>query len=185
MRKILLGTPPERAADPNALADPDVLRYFVPQLPNRNDSVTMRWQGHRWPGPMTGEHNHKGVDRMPDSDTDKAKEALLAKAAEAWREDPVLAEDDVCCFLDAYYQRLATEDLAPPSRLAAVAEAHARLGRSRPQGRALVQVREPGPRLPGPAHPVRPGRQHRHRRHAVPGQLGHHRTEPARRPRSR
>jgi len=80
---------------------------------------------------------------MPDSDTDKAKEALLAKAAEAWREDPVLAEDDVCCFLDAYYQRLATEDLAPPSRLAAVAEAHARMGRSRPQGRALVQVREP------------------------------------------
>ncbi len=80
---------------------------------------------------------------MPDSDTDKAKEALLAKAAEAWREDPVLAEDDVSCFLDAYYQRLATEDLAPPSRLAAVAEAHARMGRSRPQGRALVQVREP------------------------------------------
>ncbi len=32
VRKILLGTPPERAADPNALADPDVLRYFVPQL---------------------------------------------------------------------------------------------------------------------------------------------------------
>ena len=80
---------------------------------------------------------------MPDSDTDKAKEALLAKAAEAWREDPVLAEDDVSCFLDAYYQRLATEDLAPPSRLAAVAEAHVRLGLHRPQGRALVQVREP------------------------------------------
>ncbi len=34
VRKILLGTPPERAADPNALADPDVLRYFVPQLPS-------------------------------------------------------------------------------------------------------------------------------------------------------
>jgi acetoacetyl-CoA synthetase len=28
VRKILLGTEPERAADPNALADPDVLRYF-------------------------------------------------------------------------------------------------------------------------------------------------------------
>jgi acetoacetyl-CoA synthetase len=28
VRKILLGTDPERAADPNALADPDVLRYF-------------------------------------------------------------------------------------------------------------------------------------------------------------
>ena len=28
VRKILLGTEPERAADPNALADPDALRYF-------------------------------------------------------------------------------------------------------------------------------------------------------------
>jgi acetoacetyl-CoA synthetase len=28
VRKILLGTEPERAADPNALADPDVLRYY-------------------------------------------------------------------------------------------------------------------------------------------------------------
>jgi acetoacetyl-CoA synthetase len=28
VRKILQGTDPERAADPNALADPDVLRYF-------------------------------------------------------------------------------------------------------------------------------------------------------------
>ncbi len=35
VRKILLGTPPERAADPNALADPDVLRFFVPQLPRQ------------------------------------------------------------------------------------------------------------------------------------------------------
>ena len=51
--------------------------------------------------------------------------------------------DSISCYLRAYYQRLATEDLAPPSRLAAVAEAHARLGLRRPQGRALVQVREP------------------------------------------
>jgi acetoacetyl-CoA synthetase len=28
VRKILHGTDPERAADPNALADPDVLGYF-------------------------------------------------------------------------------------------------------------------------------------------------------------
>jgi acetoacetyl-CoA synthetase len=28
VRKILLGTEPERAADPNALSDPDVLRYY-------------------------------------------------------------------------------------------------------------------------------------------------------------
>ena len=39
---------------------------------------------------------------------------------------------------------MATEDLAPPSRLAAAAQAHARLGQTRPQGRALVQVREAG-----------------------------------------
>jgi acetoacetyl-CoA synthetase len=28
VRKILLGTEPERAADPNALAEPDALRYY-------------------------------------------------------------------------------------------------------------------------------------------------------------
>jgi hypothetical protein len=28
VRKILLGTEPERAADPNALANPEVLGYF-------------------------------------------------------------------------------------------------------------------------------------------------------------
>src|SRR5271155_3439121 len=88
---------------------------------------------------------------MPGSNTDEVREALLAKADQEWSQAPALdgvlggdTEDDVSCFLDAYYQRVATEDLAPPSRLAAVAEAHARLGYNRPQGRALVQVREPG-----------------------------------------
>src|SRR5580693_9149855 len=33
VRKILLGTEPERAADPNALANPEVLAYFAPRLP--------------------------------------------------------------------------------------------------------------------------------------------------------
>ena len=89
---------------------------------------------------------------MPDGYEDEAREALLAKAAQAWEDDPALdpqaigdgsGEDSVPCYLRAYYQRVATEDLAPPSRLAAVAQAHARLGLSRPQGRALVQVREP------------------------------------------
>ena len=47
-------------------------------------------------------------------------------------------------YLRAYYHRVATEDLASPSRLAVVAEAHARLGLRRPQGRALVQVRDAG-----------------------------------------
>src|SRR5690348_14055407 len=89
---------------------------------------------------------------MPDGYDDEAREALLAKAAQAWEPDPALDpralgdggdEDGVLCYLRAYYQRVAAEDLAPPSRLAAVAQAHARLGLSRPQGRALVQVREP------------------------------------------
>ena len=88
---------------------------------------------------------------MPDGYEDEAREAQLAKAAQAWEDDPALGPqaigdgegDIVWSYLRAYYQRIATEDLAPPSRLAAVAEAHARLGLSRPQGRALVQVREP------------------------------------------
>src|SRR6266568_371008 len=94
---------------------------------------------------------------MPDGYEDEARDALLAKAAQAWEDDPALdvralgpqgqgdgSEDSVSCYLRAYYQRVATEDLAPPSRLAAAAQAHAGLGLTRPQGRALVQVREPG-----------------------------------------
>ena len=87
---------------------------------------------------------------MPDGYEDETRDALLAKAREAWQDDPVLdaqalgdgsGGDSVSWYLSAYYQRVATEDLAPPSRLATVAEAHARLGLRRPQGRALVQVR--------------------------------------------
>src|SRR5579864_939314 len=99
---------------------------------------------------------------MADSNGDQAREALLAKAGQAWWDDPALdaqvlggdGGDNVSGFLRAYYQRVATEDLALPSRLAAVAEAHTRLAVRRPQGRALVQVREPGN-----AHlvPVSPG----------------------------
>jgi len=86
---------------------------------------------------------------MPDDTVDKAREALLAKAVEAWRADPALdsalggTSDGVSCYLRAYYQRVATEDLALPSQLAAVAEAHAKLGQRRPQGRAVLQVRQP------------------------------------------
>ncbi len=88
---------------------------------------------------------------MPDIKADEARDALLAKAAQAWSDDPALdsalgasSGESVSCYLQAYYQRVATEDLVLPSRLAAVAQAHARLGLRRPQGRALVQVREPG-----------------------------------------
>jgi glutamate dehydrogenase len=93
---------------------------------------------------------------MPDSITDEVKESLLARAAVAWRDDPSLGAEvfgdgadaadpgEPDRYLRAYYWRVATEDLASPERMAAVAAAHARLGRFRPQGRALVQVREPG-----------------------------------------
>ena len=88
---------------------------------------------------------------MPDSNVDEAREALLAQADQAWPDDPALDPDvlgrggnNVSGYLQAYYQRIATEDLASPARMAAVAQAHAELGLHRPQGRALVQVREPG-----------------------------------------
>src|SRR5216683_1508742 len=79
---------------------------------------------------------------------------MRQEADQVWKADPALDSqalggdgstgDSVSCYLRAYYQRVATEDLTLPSRMAAVAEAHARLGLRRPQGRALVQVREPG-----------------------------------------
>ena len=61
VRKILHGTDPERAADPNALADPDVLRYFgrfqgsreeadPPRLREVTNSVTMGWRVVSGPG---------------------------------------------------------------------------------------------------------------------------------------
>ena len=58
---------------------------------------------------------------MPDGNTDEARDALLAKAREAWKDDPALdaqalgdgsGGDSVSSYLRAYYQRLATEDLA-------------------------------------------------------------------------
>src|SRR5260370_7434653 len=103
---------------------------------------------------------------MPDRNVDETREALLAKANEAWRHDPALgpealgggAGDSVSCYLRAYYERLATEDLTLPSRMAAVAEAHARPGLRPPPGRALVQGREPGdpPLAPVRRPPPRP-----------------------------
>ena len=62
---------------------------------------------------------------MPDGYEDEAREAHLAKAAQAWEDDPALGPqtigdgegDSVWSYLRAYYQRIATEDLAPPSRV--------------------------------------------------------------------
>src|SRR5947209_2883373 len=74
--------------------------------------VTGGSPGGRPPGEGTV---HKGVDAMPDGYDDEAREALLAKAAQAWEHDPALdpraldpralgdgsGEDDVLCFLRA------------------------------------------------------------------------------------
>src|SRR3984957_7250193 len=91
------------------------------------------------------------ANQTPLAQADEAREDLLAQADKAWPEDPdagaeVLGRgnENVSAYLRAYYQRIPTEDLAPPARMAAVAQAHAALGLRRPQGRALVQVREPG-----------------------------------------
>jgi acetoacetyl-CoA synthetase len=47
VRKILLGTEPARAADPNALANPDVLAYFaIPDPPQlRKETTLSQWGG--------------------------------------------------------------------------------------------------------------------------------------------
>ena len=88
---------------------------------------------------------------------DEAREPLLAEAATLWADtdgtDRVAPPGDAGQavgvregFLGAYYRLVATEDLttAGPRRVAAVAAWHAALGASRPQGRAVVQVREAG-----------------------------------------
>jgi glutamate dehydrogenase len=72
--------------------------------------------------------------------SDEARDALLADAEKLWSGGDEPALHDVPGYLRAYYRRVATEDLAPPAQLAAVAQAHAALGLTRPQGRALVRV---------------------------------------------
>jgi glutamate dehydrogenase len=78
--------------------------------------------------------------------TDEVRDMQLAVALKAWGDDPDgeldLAVGDVAGYLRAYYHRVDTEDLREPARLAEVARAHAEMALRRPQGRALVQVRE-------------------------------------------
>ena len=101
VRKILLGTEPERAADPNALANPEVLAYFggirgrprsTPLGYLKEAPVTKRWQSGltQATSPRANTARHKGVDRCRTATLDEAREALLAKAAQAWRDDPAL-----------------------------------------------------------------------------------------------
>src|ERR1700757_1051679 len=87
--------------------------------------------------------------------SDDTREALLAEAGALWAAqgsevgppgDPGRAIGDLPGFLSAYYRLVATDDLvtAGPRRVAAVAAPNAALVESRPQGRAVVQVRESG-----------------------------------------
>ncbi|MBV9853615.1 MAG: NAD-glutamate dehydrogenase [Streptosporangiaceae bacterium] len=98
---------------------------------------------------------------MPEN-ADEARGTLLARAATAWAGgrgadgadgadahggppgDAARAVGDIPGFLGAYYRHVAVEDLVPagPGKVAAVAAWHAALGARRPQGRALVQVRD-------------------------------------------
>ncbi len=83
---------------------------------------------------------------MPDHGvgTTDSKDALLAKAAAA--AEPMPGVGDMASYLRAYYRHVGVEDLgaAGPDRIAAVALAQAQLAVSRPQGRALVEVRPGG-----------------------------------------
>ncbi|HEY2079884.1 MAG TPA: NAD-glutamate dehydrogenase [Streptosporangiaceae bacterium] len=84
---------------------------------------------------------------MPDrgvGTTDDGKHALLAKAAAA--AEPMPGVGDVGNYLRAYYRHVEVDDLgaAGPDRVAAVALTQAQLAVSRPQGRALVDVRPGG-----------------------------------------
>ena len=83
---------------------------------------------------------------MPDGALGSAdsKDALLAKAAETAEQLPAVG--DLANYLHAYYRHVEVDDLsaAGPDRVAAVALTQARLAVSRPQGRALVEVRAGG-----------------------------------------
>ncbi|HEX6522503.1 MAG TPA: NAD-glutamate dehydrogenase [Streptosporangiaceae bacterium] len=84
---------------------------------------------------------------------DLARHGLLAEAGKLWAgsEDLDQAAGDLARYLEAYYRRVDTEDLAPPARLAEVARAHALLALRRPQGRAQVDVHT---EADGPAGPM-------------------------------
>jgi glutamate dehydrogenase len=80
----------------------------------------------------------------PGVGTSDGKQALLAKAAAA--AEPMPGVGDLANYLSAYYRHVELDDLgaAGPDRLAAVALTQAQLAVSRPQGRALVEVRPGG-----------------------------------------
>lgn len=79
--------------------------------------------------------------------SDEARNTTLGKAAALWpdaEEGGGTAPPGGPGFLYAYYHFVAAEDLVPagPDRVASTAVSHALLGATRPQGRAVVQVRD-------------------------------------------
>ncbi|MBO0805897.1 MAG: hypothetical protein J2P25_22855, partial [Nocardiopsaceae bacterium] len=90
--------------------------------------------------------------------SDKARKAVITEAAaqweatlrkaELWQAAPgdaaALTSEEAVAFLDAYFRLVATEDLIPAGadRIARTVASHATLGATRPQGRAVVGVRE-------------------------------------------
>jgi glutamate dehydrogenase len=84
---------------------------------------------------------------MPEG-MDEVRKTLLARAEAAWKARPEAhdVKAGIPGFLEAYYRHVAVEDLtvAGPDKMAAVAARHAELGARRPQGRAVVDVRDSG-----------------------------------------
>jgi glutamate dehydrogenase len=76
--------------------------------------------------------------------TSDAKMELLSEATPL--AGPIPGVGDAADFLRAYYRHVAPDELAAagPERMAAVASAHAEFAATRPQGRALVHIREGG-----------------------------------------
>jgi glutamate dehydrogenase len=164
VRKILLGTPVADAADPSALANPEVLRFYVPKdlhaSDRRNGAAARPSRAHDEVGTATrmesqvmperaGEAMRPASDGVMQSASDEARNTALAKAAALWPDagaGGAAAPPGGPGFLYAYYHFAASEDLVPagPERVARTAASHALLGSVRPQGRAAVQVRDGG-----------------------------------------
>ncbi|GAA3053753.1 hypothetical protein GCM10020229_76710 [Kitasatospora albolonga] len=118
---------------------------------------------------------------------DAAKAELLTKAAAAAENSQVggaapgegLSNGALASYLRYYYLHTAPEDLVDrdPVDVYGAAASHYRLGLKRPQGTAEVRVYTPTVEENGWScgHTVVEGR---HRRHALPGRLGHQRADP-------
>ncbi|MGH3171372.1 MAG: hypothetical protein ACRDN0_36620, partial [Trebonia sp.] len=112
---------------------------------------------------MESQEMPERADGVREAASDEAKITTLAEAAELWPKMTQQSKADEGAsasasasagaappgrsgFLDAYYHFVAPEDLVPagPGRAASTAARHAMLGAIRPQGRAVVEVRDGG-----------------------------------------